>query len=153
MDDRLLEDLDRSNLHGDLHVYQFWTCRLHSLLVITHFLWTPNHRHSLIKQSIIESLNANKIPGQDYDFQIEELYFICCQVSGHRVTDLTYYLDLTDIRCQSEQLLNKNFAQHHLNISPSTNAITVAFQDTRVQNNTNCIHRSNLDHLPTWMIR
>ena len=104
----------------------------------------PSGRYELVlnpqtssqyRKRAIESLLADKTPGagNDYDFQITDMYLYVATVDGTRADDLTYLLDLEEIRCQvdSADVGGAGFFQKNFDVSPSTFALTTAFQDTR----------------------
>jgi len=81
------------------------------------------------------------IPGADpalanFKLEVVDFYFYCATVEGPRADDITYLLDLEQTRCQSEKINNRNFAQKNFDVSPSTYALTVAYQDLRAGENT-----------------
>lgn len=80
----------------------------------------------------IESQGA-KTPNVDFKFEIVNMYFYCNTVNGSRVDDKTYLLDLKQTTCNSEQFnpSQTSFHQKNFDVSPSTSALTVAYQDTR----------------------
>ena len=53
-------------------------------------------------------------------------------MSGPRVDSTSYFLDLESIRCQSSQLDTANFGSKSFDVSPSTHALTIAYQDGRL---------------------
>ena len=93
---------------------------------------------SVYQKYAIQSIGANKDPGTHYAFSVEQVYFYCNTVEGPRADDITYLLDLEQTNCQSEQFSNtpRSFQQSNFDVSPSTYALTVAYQDTRSGNNT-----------------
>jgi hypothetical protein len=122
-----------------------------SLFKVGHAL--PSGRYELVlnpqtvssyQQRAIESIlgQASKTPtlpgGTPADFKVKivDMYFYCATVEGPRADDITYLLDLEQTRCQSEKIDNANFAQKNFDVSPSTYALTVAYQDLRAGENT-----------------
>ena len=92
---------------------------------------------SVYKKAVCESSVADRVPGTDFDFSIRDMYLYVNTVEGSRVDNLTYYLDLEQISCQAESLVGAvNFGQKNFDVSPSTKALAVAFQDSRVGTNT-----------------
>lgn len=69
-------------------------------------------------------------------FNITDMYFYCNVVDGPRADNMSYLLDLNQTTCQQEALKNASFAQRNYDISPSTYALTVAFQDGRCNSDT-----------------
>lgn len=90
---------------------------------------------SSFQRFAIESL-TDKTPGTDYKFEVNDMYFYCNSVEGPRADDITYLLDLEQTSCQSDKIDNENFAQKNFDVSPSTYALSVAYQDLRAGNNT-----------------
>jgi hypothetical protein len=90
------------------------------------------------KQRVIESAlgAASKVPGVDYDVSIVDMYLYVQTVEGPRCDNMTYLLDLEQIRCQSDKIDNASFGQKNADISPSTYAVTVAYQDVRAGQHT-----------------
>lgn len=67
-------------------------------------------------------------------FNVVDMYFYCNTVDGPRADNLSYLLDLNQTTCQQESIKTASFAQRNYDISPSTYALTVAFQDGRCNN-------------------
>ena len=122
-----------------------WTPSCLSLFKINHAL--PSGRYELVlnpqtettyQKRAIQSLLGDKQPGagQDYQFRVVDFYLYCATVEGPRADDLTYLLDLTQTRCQSEKIDNASFQQKNFDVSPSTYALTVAYQDLRAGQDT-----------------
>jgi hypothetical protein len=79
------------------------------------------------------------LPGgavQDFKLDVVDFYLYCATVEGPRADDITYLLDLEQTRCQSEKIDNSSFAQKNFDVSPSTYALTAAYQDLRAGENT-----------------
>jgi hypothetical protein len=96
---------------------------------------------SVYKKAVVESNTLDKIVGtgvnpNEFDVNIENMYLYVNTVEGSRVDNLTYYLDLEQYSCQAESGLSREFAQKNFDVSPSTKALCVAFQDGRVGTNT-----------------
>jgi hypothetical protein len=92
--------------------------------------------NSVFQKAAIESLGADKAPGTDFAFEIVDLYMYVNTVEGKRADDLTYLLDLDQTRRQTEDISSAAFGQRNFDVSPSTYALTAAFQDLRVNQNT-----------------
>lgn len=122
-----------------------------SLFKIGHAL--PSMRAELIlnpqtatayQQRAIESIlgvasKSPTLPGgaaADYKISIVDMYLMVATVEGPRCDDITYLLDLEQTRCQSEKVDTANFQQKNFDVSPSTYALTVAYQDLRAGTNT-----------------
>jgi hypothetical protein len=90
---------------------------------------------SVYQKYAIQSIGA-KVPGVDYKFEIKNMYFYCNTVDGPRADDITYLLDLSQTICHTEQFSanQSSFQQKNFDVSPSTYALTVAYQDARSGN-------------------
>lgn len=86
---------------------------------------------SSYKLRAIEALAA-KISGTDYDFRIVDMYLYVATVESDRIDDLSYYINLDETRCQVDTGLGSNgsLGQKNFDVSPSTYALTCAFQDS-----------------------
>lgn len=102
---------------------------------------------SVYKKYVIQSVGADKTPnlngiagvptaGSDFQFNVDTMYFYCNTVEGPRYDDGTYLLDLEQTNCQSEKIETTSFAQRNFDVSPSTYALSVAYQDIRAGNDT-----------------
>lgn len=96
---------------------------------------------SVYQKSAIESLlgAGDKPVGvgvNDFKFNIVDMYMYVNTVEGDRCDDITYLLDLEQTRCQSEKVDSVSFSQKNWDVSPSTYALTVAYQDLRAGTNT-----------------
>jgi len=118
-----------------------WTPPL-SIFKLQHAL--PSGKYELVlnpqtssayQRYAIESLK-DKTPGTDYKFEVVDMYFYCNSVEGPRADDITYLLDLEQTSCQSDKIDSDSFAQKNFDVSPSTYALSVAYQDLRAGNNT-----------------
>ena len=79
------------------------------------------------------------LPGgavQDFKLDVVDFYLYTASVEGPRADDITYLLDLEQTRCQSEKIDNISFSQKNFDVSPSTYALTLAYQDLRAGENT-----------------
>ena len=89
---------------------------------------------TVYKQLAIESVLGAKVPGAGNDFTLSvvDMYLYVAEVEGPRVDNMSYYIDLNEINCQRRDvqaatgLLSEEFT-----VSPSTHALTLAFQDSR----------------------
>jgi hypothetical protein len=98
--------------------------------------------NSVYKIAAVQSNAAVKTPGTHYEFSVENMYFYCNTVEGPRADDITYLLDLETTTCNSDKIQSTGFAQRNFDVSPSTYAISVAFQDLRSGNDT--LHSSSI---------
>ena len=119
-----------------------WTPPL-SLFKIGHAL--PSGKYELVlnpqtsnsyQTRAVESVANTHIPwtpsaANAFRFNVVDMYLYCATVEGPRADDITYLLDLEQTRCQSEKIDNTNFQQKNYDVSPSTYALTVAYQDLR----------------------
>jgi hypothetical protein len=120
-----------------------WTPAILSLFKIDHAM--PTGRYELVlnpqtsntfQKRAIQSIIADKVPTLgstvgDFKFDVVDFYMYTSVVDGPRVDDMTYLLDLNQTRCQSEKIDNTSFGQKNMDVSPSTSALTVAYQDLR----------------------
>ena len=67
---------------------------------------------------------------------VVDFYMYCATVDGPRADDMTYLLDLEQTRCQAEKIDTDSFQQKNFDVSPSTFALTAAYQDLRAGENT-----------------
>ena len=81
------------------------------------------------QKAAIESL-TDKGAGVDFTFNVVDMYTYIATVDGDRVDDKTYLVDLEETRCQVEDFSSAgSITQKNFDVSPSTFALTVAFQD------------------------
>ena len=109
---------------------------------------------SVYQKYAIQSIGVDKTPntattaapsaGSNYIFNVQNMYFYCNTVEGPRADDVTYLLDLEQTNCQSEQFgaNQQGLTQRNFDVSPSTYALTVAYQDARSGNDT--LHSSSI---------
>jgi len=75
------------------------------------------------------------VTAADVRFNVEDMYLYLATVNGERADNTTYLLDLSETRCQVDNVdRGGNFQQKNFDVSPSTAALTVAFQDSRAGN-------------------
>jgi hypothetical protein len=95
---------------------------------------------AVYKKRAIESFGLDKTPGagNDFDFSVISMYFYAAVVDGNRSDDLTYLIDLEETRCQVDSLTDgaTGLQQKNFDVSPSTYALTAAFQDDSAGTNT-----------------
>jgi hypothetical protein len=97
---------------------------------------TPS-QDSVWKKRIIESLIGDKASGVDYKVEVQQIYFYAALVETSRISNLTYLIDLENTRCMTDKVNGTGLSQETFNVSPTTYALTVAYQDQRVGNQTN----------------
>lgn len=78
----------------------------------------------------IESLNVDHAVAGGFKLSVVDMYLYVATVDGPRADNLTYLLDLEETRCQVDSVSNGSFTQKNFDVSPSTYALTCAFQDT-----------------------
>jgi len=97
--------------------------------------------NQVYQKNVIESILADKahsVDGAagDYRFKIDNMLLYVARCDGPIVEKDEFFLDLTEVRAQVAQITTGSRSQFSLNISPSTNALTVAFQDSAAETNT-----------------
>lgn len=124
-----------------------WTPPL-SLFKVDHAL--PAGRYELVlnpqtsasyQLRAIESVGADKTAwttsaNGDFRFEVLDMYLYTHTVEGPRADNMTYLLDLEQTNCQSEKIDSVSFQQKNFDVSPSTYALTAAFQDLRAGTST-----------------
>jgi hypothetical protein len=135
---------NRENLARRANEFEMtWCPSVLSLFKVGHAM--PTGKYELVlnpqtstvyQQRAIQSLVGNRISGTDFKFQVVDFYLYTSELDGPRVSDLTYLLDLSQTRCQAEKIDNINFGQKNMDVSPSTVALTIAYQDVRVGEDT-----------------
>lgn len=88
------------------------------------------------KQMAVESDITTKEVGlseSNFQFSINDMYMYVAMVEGPRVENASYLLDLEEINCQRRtvQAGAGGLLQEEFSVSPSTCALTLAFQDDR----------------------
>lgn len=90
--------------------------------------------------SAIESLvtqGATKSSPADFRFIVDDLQFYISTVESARVDDKTYFMSLDEIRCQTDNVsTGDGLQQRFFDVSPSTYALSLAFQDQGVTTDT-----------------
>lgn len=87
---------------------------------------TP-HPRDVYKKHAIEAL-TDKTAGADFELKIKNMYLYAAVVEAANVENLEYMIGLDNTRCQAESLQGKSFNTRSFNVSPSTKALTVAYQ-------------------------
>lgn len=96
------------------------------------FLFNPQTSSAAQVRAIESAFGYDgKVAGVDFKLELSDMYFYLCTVEGARVDDISYLLDLRTIRCQADRIINHGFSQRQFDVSPSTTALTVAYQDLR----------------------
>ena len=66
----------------------------------------------------------------DIVFKVVDVRLFVCNVTGPRVEDTKYFIDLEETRCQKALLKNtSNLTKEYFDVSPSTYGLTLAFAD------------------------
>lgn len=97
--------------------------------------------NQVYQKNAIESVIADKQhttdgANNDYRFAIRNAYFYAARCDGPIVEMDQFFLDLTEVRLQSSQITTSARSQFSLDVSPSTHALTVAFQDSAADTDT-----------------
>lgn len=79
---------------------------------------------------VVESWASSKTFDTDYRFEVLHWHFYVATIQGPRVDDISYLIDMENVNCVSRQVLSNN-DQRVVDVSPSTSAVTIAFQDNR----------------------
>ena len=99
----------------------------------------PSTSSSYQKMAVETKLGGGDInPGltaSSYKFDVIDQYFFVQTYEGPRADNLTYLLDLTQVRVQSDKIDSVSFSQKSFDVSPSTYQLSVCFQDLRAGNN------------------
>ncbi len=69
--------------------------------------------------------------GTDLKFNVDEIFFYVCSADADRLDDKEYYIDLQSCKMSIGQGTIGANTQQQFDVSPSTSALTVAFQDKR----------------------
>ena len=91
---------------------------------------------SQMKLNAIESIGVASKSVDDFVFEVEEIYLYIEELEGENCTDMKYLLDLSQLRMQENVFTTSGFAQRSFDVSPATNALTIAYQDGRVNSDT-----------------
>ena len=83
-------------------------------------------------ETLLEKSGGNSL-ADGFDFQIDEIKFYVAVMTGATVQNETYLIDLTSIQCDAQDIASANFSQRQISVSPSTVALTVAYQDRRAE--------------------
>lgn len=73
--------------------------------------------------------------GQNYRFTVEKFELYVATVQGPRFDSGTFLLDLDAIGCRAERVQSSD-DERIVDVAPSTHALTIAYQDDRVLNDT-----------------
>jgi len=103
-----------------------------------HELQLTPFSNTFYQKNFIQSIIADKTHGAANDFKllITRMDFYACMVDGPQIKEDEFYLDLNETRCQINTVSVPERSQYALDVSPSTNGFTVAFQDEAAESNT-----------------
>ena len=88
------------------------------------------------QKNIIESRVANLVPGTNYSVSVTDMRFYILTCDSNKIDDnFSFMLDLNEIQCQPIPITNVT-QQTTVDVSASTNGITIAFQDEDVLTST-----------------
>jgi hypothetical protein len=97
-----------------------------------HMLQINPISRDILPRSVVQSILAHKQTAE-ISFTVESLYLVVYEVAGPPVLSTEFLLDLETIRCQSDNTLaGTSLSQKTFQVSPSTYALAVAYQDQRV---------------------
>lgn len=90
---------------------------------------------SLVDKTANTGTTGAPSAGSNFIFNVVNMYMYLHTTEGPREDDITYLLDLTQTRCQTDKIDNTSFQQKNFDVSPSTYALSVAYQDLRAGTN------------------
>jgi hypothetical protein len=88
----------------------------------------------VLARAIIQS-TGRSFNSSELFLSIESMYLVTYQITGPPVTSTEFLIDLETIRLQSDNTIGNtagNLTQQIFDVSPSTYALVVAYQDSRV---------------------
>lgn len=88
------------------------------------------HTQQTIQNRIVQSLTG-KAPDTDFKVSFEQVYLYLAEIEGPPIEDSSFLLELNEMTIQTEHVDSKSFSQKNFDVSPSTKAITVFYQDER----------------------
>lgn len=119
---------------------EFEVCFQLPMSIWDHEKGIPGAEHNLmlnplpadvLKKAITQSLQK-EYTNTEIVFNIESFYLTLYEISGPPVTDTEFLIDLETIRLQTDNTItNGNLSQKIFDVSPSTYALAVAYQDNR----------------------
>ncbi len=92
---------------------------------------------TVYQKNAIESILADKAHGVagDFRFRVTDMLYYAARTDGPIVEQDEFFLDLEETRAQISTITANTRTQFSLDISPSTHALTVAFQDEKAETN------------------
>ena len=94
----------------------------------------PQVASEVLKRSIESSLTTKT--AADFSFEVTSMNFYCATLEGPRIQNLSYLLDMKHCRAQAVDIDNSAFGQKNLDVSPSTQQVSIAYQDLRAGSDT-----------------
>jgi hypothetical protein len=104
---------------------------------------TPETQANFKKFAVEQAAgSAQKVVGVgagDFAFSVDSILFYVCTAEAGRLDNKEYYIDLESIKCQTTDgvlvsAVSGGTTQKAFDVSPSTSALTVAYQDSRAGN-------------------
>ena len=88
------------------------------------------------ERRLVESALGSKTPGVEYKITIDSLSLQVAVMNGPRMDSGSYVLDLESLRCQTDSISSTALSSKYFDVSPSTVALAIAYQDIRAGSNT-----------------
>jgi hypothetical protein len=111
----------------------------HAMPVGNYELVLNPQNQNIYEKLAIESVYGDKDIGlgaANFSFEVDDMYLYVCEVKGPRIDNVSYYLDLEEITAQRRPIqATTGLQQEEFTVSPSTCALTLAFQDNRTGSN------------------
>lgn len=85
----------------------------------------------VIESWLSDATKTHGVGANDYTFTVEKFELYVATIQGPRFDSGTYLLDLDGIGCRAERVQSTD-DERIMDVSPSTHALTVAYQDDRV---------------------
>lgn len=115
-----------------------------SIFKVSHAL--PSGKYELVlnpqnagtfMEHVIESRRFNKVQTTDFRFVVSDMYLYVSTVEGPAVDSVNYFMSLDETRCQTEDVQSgTGLQQKNFDVSPSTYALTMAFQSRNAGSDT-----------------
>ena len=93
------------------------------------------HSAQDLTNAAVQSLLAKDDIASEYKVEVKDMYLYINTLQGMRTDNLTYLMDLTETSLQTRQLLSKDFSMNQFDVSPSSYALTVAYQSSLAGSN------------------
>lgn len=88
----------------------------------------------VLSRVLLQSVGQD-VPSANIFFEVQSMYLVTYQITGPPVTNTEFLIDLETIRLQTDNSIGTggtNLTQKIFDVSPSTYALAVAYQDQRV---------------------